>query len=627
MQKQQDIKRTEKAFGLWPSPITPQLIGAAVRLSDPQWDSDGRTLVWQEGRSGKGVLVARPLGEAPYEISGDKNVRGGVGYGGGDFTVRGGVVIFAAKDGRLHRRELGYGKPRAITPAFGSAASPQLSYDGQWVAFVHTCEGQDVLGLVDAEGRLWPVKLAAGADFYMQPAWHPSGELIAWVEWDHPNMPWDGTRLMVAALEGRTPETASVQHLAGNANTPILQPAFSPDGSYLSYVQNQGEWDQLLLQDLQSGESRVLVEGAALLKPAWIQGVCVQAWSADSAWIYYLKTQAGITALNRVKIADGTVEVLDLSPYTHLSQPSVSADARLALLASAPAVSTRVIDWHDGHQTIHQRSTGESIQPADLPSPYEISWTASDGETVYGIYSPPTSSHYEGRGLPPVIIHVHGGPTSSVTIGHNLEAAFFTSRGYGYLEVNYRGSTGYGRAYRQALNGNWGWLDVIDAAEGAQALIDQGLADPGRIVIKGGSAGGYTVLNALIRYPGRFKAGICSYGVSNLFTLAMDTHKFEARYTDSLVGALPEAAEKYRQWSPVFHAEKIQDPVVIFQGEEDKVVPPSQSEEIVAALKASGVPHEYHLYPGEGHGFRKSETLEAYYSTIERFLMQYVIFG
>jgi len=222
---------------------------------------------------------------------------------------------------------------------------------------------------------------------------------------------------------------------------------------------------------------------------------------------------------------------------------------------------------------------------------------------------------------------IHGGPTSSVSIGYDLEAAFFTSRGYGYLQVNYRGSTGYGRDYREALRGNWGNLDVIDAAGGAQALSDQKLADPERLVIKGGSAGGYTVLNTLIRFPGLYKAGICSYGVTNLFTLAMDTHKFEERYTDSLVGPLPEAAEKYREWSPVFHAEKIQDPVAIFQGEEDKVVPPSQSEEIVKALKANGVPHEYHLYPGEGHGFRKSETRQKYYEAIERFLMQYVIFG
>jgi dipeptidyl aminopeptidase/acylaminoacyl peptidase len=286
-----------------------------------------------------------------------------------------------------------------------------------------------------------------------------------------------------------------------------------------------------------------------------------------------------------------------------------------------------VISLEDGEVTIHQRSTSEAIPPQDLPTPYEIHWTSSDGETVYGIYSPPTSSRYEGKGLPPAIVLIHGGPTSSVNIGYNLEAAFFTSRGYGYLEVNYRGSTGFGRGYREALRGNWGNLDVIDAAGGAQALIDQGLADPDRLVIKGGSAGGYTVLNVLIRYPGLFKAGLCSYGVSNLFTLAMDTHKFEERYTDSLVGPLPEAAEKYRKWSPIFHAEKIQDPVAIFQGEEDKVVPQSQSDEIVKALKTNGVPHEYHLYPGEGHGFRKSETRQAYYEAIERFLMQYVIFG
>jgi dipeptidyl aminopeptidase/acylaminoacyl peptidase len=246
---------------------------------------------------------------------------------------------------------------------------------------------------------------------------------------------------------------------------------------------------------------------------------------------------------------------------------------------------------------------------------------------VYGIYSPPTSSRFEGTGLPPVIVYIHGGPTSSVLIGYDPETAFFTNRGYGYLSVNYRGSTGYGRAYREALRGRWGELDTIDAAGAAHALIDQKLGDPGKLVIKGGSAGGYAVLNTLINYPGLYKAGLCSYGVANLFTLAMDTHKFEERYTDSLVGPLPDAAEKYRAWSPVFHAEKIKDPVAIFQGELDKVVPPSQSEEIVKVLRAKGVPHEYHLYPGEGHGFRMAETRRAYYQAIERFLQQYVIYG
>jgi dipeptidyl aminopeptidase/acylaminoacyl peptidase len=627
MSEKKEPQKIEKAFGLWKSQITPELIAAAVRLGDSQWDTDGKTLVWREGRSGEGVLLAQPLGEAPYEVSGQKNVRGGVGYGGGDFTVRHGLVIFAAKDGRLYRRPLGHGFPEPITPAFGSLAAPQLSPDNRWVVFVHSYEGRDVLALVDSSGKDWPGKLAEGADFYMQPVWHPSGEAQAWIEWDHPNMPWDGTRLMYAVLEGDPPKIQAAQNLAGGVEIPILQPAFSPDGRYLSYIQNQDEWDQLILRDLQEGTEQVLVEGAALLKPAWIQGVVVQAWSPEGDAIFFMQKEAGITTLNQVDVESGEVSPVDLSPYTALSQPAVSAEGRLSLSASAPTISPRIISKKDNHITIHQRSTSEAIPPEDLPTPYEISWTSSDGETVYGIYSPPTSSRYQGRGLPPAIVLIHGGPTSSVSIGYDLEAAFFTNRGYGYLQVNYRGSTGYGRKYREALRGNWGDLDVIDAAGGAQALIDQRLAEPNRLVIKGGSAGGYTVLNTLIRYPGLFKAGICSYGVTNLFTLAMDTHKFEERYTDSLVGALPEAVEKYRKWSPIFHAEKIQDPVAIFQGEEDKVVPPSQSEEIVKALKANGVPHEYHLYPGEGHGFRKSETRRKYYEAIERFLMQVVVFG
>ncbi|MBW6467477.1 MAG: S9 family peptidase, partial [Brevefilum sp.] len=551
----------------------------------------------------------------------------GVGYGGGDFAVRDGLVVFAAKDGRLYRRSLATGFSAPITPEFGSAAAPQISPDQRWVAFVHTYEGGDVLAVVDAAGKRWPDKLALGADFYMQPVWHPDGRAIAWVEWDHPNMPWDGTRLMYAALEGSPPRIKAAQHLGGGEDVPILQPAFSPNGRYLSYIRNEGEWDQLMLLDLESGQLTALVADASLLKPAWIQGVVVQAWSAKSDRIFFLESQAGVSALSQVEIATGAVTPVDLAPYTSLSQLSVNPEGRMALVASAPSISPRVISTQGDEITIHQRSTSEALSPADLPTPYEIQWTAEDGEAVYGIYSPPTSSRYTAQGLPPAIVLIHGGPTSSVTIGYDLEASFFTSRGYGYLSVNYRGSTGYGRTYREALRGKWGDLDVIDAAGGAQALINQGLADPGKLVIKGGSAGGYTVLNTLIRFPGMFKAGLCSYGVSNLFTLAMDTHKFEERYTDSLVGPLPEAADKYRAWSPVFHAEAIKDPVAIFQGEEDKVVPPSQSEEIVKALKANGVPHEYHLYPGEGHGFRRSETRRAYYQAIERFLLQYVIYG
>ncbi len=627
MQSQNEDKKIQKAYGVWPSPISPDLIAGALRLSDPKWDSDGRTLVWLEGRSGKGVLVAQPQGEAPYDISGEIDVHGGVGYGGGDFTVQNGLVIFAGKDGRLYRRELGRGFPKAITPAFGSAASPVVSPDNKFVVFVHTYEGRDVLGLVDTEGRLWPRKLIQGADFYMQPVWHLSGKSLAWVEWDHPNMPWDGTRLMVAEVDGAIPQIKSAVQLAGDQDTPILQPAFSPDGKYLSYVQNRGEWDQLVLRNLKNGQEKILVSDAALLEPAWIQGVRVQAWMPDSQSIVFLQKVSGALTLQKVEIDSGSVTPIQLDAYTMLSQPSVSASGAVALTGNSPAVSTRVISVAGPEILIHKRSTAESIPTGDLPRPYEIEWTSRDGKTVYGIYSPPNNARFEGVGLPPAIVKIHGGPTSASDIGYDLDAAFFTSRGYGFLDVNYRGSTGYGRNYRNALRGNWGKMDVIDATDGAHALIDQGLADPERLVIKGGSAGGFTVLNALVRFPGLFKAGLCFYGVSNLFTLAMDTHKFEERYTDSLVGPLPQAAEKYREWSSVFHADMIKDPLAIFQGEEDRVVPPSQSEAIVDALKANRVPYEYHLYPGEGHGFRKAETLRDCYAAMERFLIQYVIYG
>ena len=276
---------------------------------------------------------------------------------------------------------------------------------------------------------------------------------------------------------------------------------------------------------------------------------------------------------------------------------------------------------------IEARSGGESLAPEFLPPPRGITWKAPDGSPVYGLYTPPSHPEYAGQGLPPAILHIHGGPTSQTPVAYSPETAYFTSRGYAYLAVNYRGSSGYGRSYRNALRQRWGEVDIEDAAGAAQALVDQGLADPGKIVIEGGSAGGYTVLNALIHYPGRFKAGICEYGVSNLFTLAMDTHKFEERYLDSMVGPLPEASARYHDWSPIFHADAIRDPLAVFQGKDDKVVPQAQSDEIVAALRQRGVPHIYRLYDGEGHGFRKRETIIDYLKETERFLQQYVLFA
>jgi dipeptidyl aminopeptidase/acylaminoacyl peptidase len=287
--------------------------------------------------------------------------------------------------------------------------------------------------------------------------------------------------------------------------------------------------------------------------------------------------------------------------------------------------------WEKGEIKVIKRSMADNLSDEYLPSPKKITWAAPDETPVHGLYYPPSSAQYEGDGLPPLIVDIHGGPTSQKYEQHQAnsrnEAFFYTSRGFGFLQVNYRGSTGYGRSYMLALRKKWGPLDVEDAVGGAQALVEQGLADPKRLVIMGGSAGGYTALNALVKKPGFFKAGVVLYPVTNLFTLEMDTHKFERDYNATMVGRLPEDADFFKEWSSVFHADKIRDAIALFHGAEDKAIDPEQSETVAAALRANKVPHIFRLYEGEGHGWRKAETIEAFYKEVVAFLQQYVIFG
>lgn len=621
------ISKQKLPFGLWPSPITPEMIGQGIRLQDVCWSRDGSYLLWSQSLSGKTNIYAKPDDGSPYDLTGTLNPSGGVGYGGGEFIAGSDFIIFVEKNGRLYKRHIGTGYPKTITPAFGHAASPTLSPDEKWVVFVHSYEDTDVLGLIDKDGFSWPSILKSGSDFYMQPAWSPNGKGLAWVEWDHPNMPWDGTRLKFAILDGERPTIFEEHILDGGKDLPIFQPEFSPNGKFLSYIRQAGDLDELVLLNLETGERQIIVKDAILLRPAWVQGIRSYAWDPSGKTIYFLEGQQAISLLKSVDIDTREIKTINMDLYTSLGQISISKSGQIALFATSPTSPTRLLVLDKDQTQVVVRSPAECIVADDLPLSLPIDWISSDGQRVFGIYYPPTNSQFTSDGLPPVIVYIHGGPTSQVGIGFDLDTAFFTSRGYGYFVVNYRGSTGFGRSYMLALRQRWGELDTQDAVEGAKALISMGLADPDRLVIKGGSAGGYTVLNSLIQYPRFFKAGLCSYGVSNLFTLEMDTHKFEAHYNASLVGTLPEAAKRFYDWSPVFHADRIKDPVAVFQGAEDKVVTPDQSETIVAALRANHVPHEYHLYEGEGHGFRKSETLIKHYNAIDRFLKQYVIFS
>jgi dipeptidyl aminopeptidase/acylaminoacyl peptidase len=533
---------------------------------------------------------------------------------------------------------LAYGAALPLTPAFGHAAAPTVSPDRRFAVFVHTYEEQDCLAIVDTEGAHWPQKLVSGADFYMQPCWHPQGRRLAWVAWNHPQMPWEGSHLQIGTVcddASGLPYVADIQTLAGSESIGIFQPTFSSDGRFLAYVSNQTGWDNLYLYDLEAGSHRALLSEPCtdIGQPAWAQGMRTYGFRHDSRVLYYLPNAQGVRRLWSYDLAANiaTEHHTGLEAYTFLDQPALAPmHPRLACIASAATLPPRIITLDldsPHHARVCRRSTSESVPPQELSAPHRVTWSAARGERIHGLFYPPQSLRFQGRGQPPALILIHGGPTSQAVTSYQANVQFFTTRGFTVLQVNHRGSTGYGKAYVDALRGQWGIVDVEDAVTGAQYLVQQGWADATKLVIMGGSAGGYTVLQALVHHPGFFKAGVCLYGISNLFTLAASTHKFEAHYLDSLIGPLPEAAERYRERSPLFAAERIRDPIALFQGDIDQVVPKDQADAIVASLARRRVPHEYHVYVGEGHGFRKTATIAQFYTSVEAFLRQYVLFA
>jgi dipeptidyl aminopeptidase/acylaminoacyl peptidase len=394
-----------------------------------------------------------------------------VGYGGGDFTVAHG---WATSPGRGRLRQASGDKARPILPGFGSAASPRVSPDGKWLVYVHSYERVDGLALTDAEGRLWPRKLAFGTDFVMQPAWHPAGTHLAYIAWDHPLMPWDGTELRVATLEesGGAPCVASVETIAGDSATAIFQPEFSPDGRHVAYVSDKTSWTQLYLYDLEKKSHAMLTTGEAEHgRPAWSQGMRVYGWTHDGRALYYLRNDQGVYSLWRYDVQGGASQRINaLDHYTSMSQLAVSPRREaVALIASASKIPPRIISYEPEGldvpqrlslpdtptisitveegvgERIHRRSSSENLLPDQLSEARAITWTGHDGETVYGIYYPPASDACEGAGAPPLIVEVHGGPTSQRGTAHDGEAQFLATRGFAVLQVNHRGSTAMGK--------------------------------------------------------------------------------------------------------------------------------------------------------------------------------------
>lgn len=609
-------------FGAWPSTISAaQVAAGATPLSGLMLGgADGCDIFWLAGRAaqaGRSALL-RYHGVHEEEVTPmPYNVRSRVHeYGGGAYAVDGDTVYFSHfADNRLYRLDLTADapEPQAITAA-GQQRFADLAIDRQRnrLIAVRELHGDDhgqphnTLCAIGTDGS--EQVLVQGADFYSSPRVAPDGSALAWLSWNHPDMPWQGTTLWLAAIaaDGTLGEA---RRIAGSREESVCQPEWSPDG-LLHFVSDRSGWWNLyrLCRDGQRTEGLCPME-AEFATPQWTFGNSMYGFRSASEIIctYIVK---GVSHLARLLPASGKLEAI-ANPYAEIRELRVAA-GYIVMLAGSPTIPLELarIDFTEEGVEILAQSIAQLPEEACLSIPSSISYPSANGRTAHAFFYPPCNPAVQAPqgSKPPVIVIGHGGPTGMTVNTLKLATQYWTSRGFGVLDVNYGGSTGFGRAYRDLLKGQWGIIDVEDCVAGAQALVARGLADEQRLIIRGSSAGGLTTLCALT-FHHTFKLGASYYGVSDLAGLDADSHKFESHYNEYLIAPQPAAAELYKARSPIHHTDKLSCPMIFFQGLDDKVVPPKQSEMMVQALKARGVPVAYVALEGEGHGFRKADTI------------------
>jgi dipeptidyl aminopeptidase/acylaminoacyl peptidase len=604
-------------YGSWKSPIDADLV-ASAGVGLQQVRIDGEDIYWIEARpqeGGRKVVVRRtPDGTLEDATPPPFNARTRVHeYGGGDYAVHNGTVYFSNfADQRIYKNRPGE-QPLPLTPSGSFRYADAVIAPRQKLLICvredHSVSGEPVNSLVgvDLDGGTAVRILVSGSDFYASPRLSPDGSKLAWLSWNHPNMPWDGTELWIADIAGDGSLSRAVK-VAGGDSESIFQPEWSPDGSIYFVSDRTGWWN---LYRLTNGKVEPLHPmDAEFGKPQWTFGQSTYAF--DSArWIVCAYIQYGAARLGLLDVDDGSLEEIEL-PFTALSEVHTKSD-QVLLIAGSSAEPLSVVSYSRTTRAskIFRRSSSIAIDPGFLSTPEEIKFPTAGNQSAHGFYYAPKNRDTVGPAneKPPLVVMSHGGPTSSTSTSLRLSIQYWTSRGIAVLDVDYRGSSGYGRAYRDALKGQWGIADVDDCANGARYLVAQGKADGKRLAITGGSAGGYTTLCALT-FRDTFKAGASHYGISDLEALAKDTHKFESRYLDGLIGPYPERRDLYVERSPIHFTDRLACPMILFQGLEDKVVPPNQAEKMVEAVRAKGLPVAYLTFEGEQHGFRKAENIK-----------------
>ena len=618
------------ACGTWPSPISAAVVAAgATPLSQPQLD--GADAYWLAGRASEGgrTTLMRQRGQDLVEMTpAPFNVRTRVHeYGGGACLVDGGDIWFSNfADNRLYCARDG-GAPTPLTQN-GEHRFADFVRDARRCRLLavredHSAASAQPVNTICAIGDDGSETiLVQGSDFYAAPRLSPDGAQLAWLSWDHPRMPWQGTELWLAEVRGDG-ALGVPRLIAGGPLEAICQPEWSP-ASTLHFVSDRSGWWNLYR--FTGDKVQPLCERAAEFgAPHWSFGGSMYGFRSDDE-IICTYIEHGVSCLAQLSCASGKLQLI-ANPYEEIRDLRVSGSVAV-LLGGAPTIALELarIDLYNGQHEILARSITELPPEGYLSVPESISYPTSGERTAHAFYYPPRNAQIEAEAgsRPPLMVISHGGPTGMASNTLKLATQFWTSRGFAVLDVNYGGSSGFGRAYRDALKGRWGIIDVDDCVVGARYLAQRGMVDPERLVIRGGSAGGLTTLCALT-FHDVFKAGASYYGVSDLAGLDADSHKFESHYNDYLIGPKPDAERLYQERSPINHADKLKRPMIFFQGLDDKVVPPQQSEVMVEALKKSGVPVAYMTLEGEGHGFRKADSIVR---TLEAELYFYLrIFG
>jgi dipeptidyl aminopeptidase/acylaminoacyl peptidase len=608
-------------YGSWASPISADLLlhHGRVQFRNQMLRWDGADLYWSELRPYEGgrIVVCRRHADGRIEdlVPEGYNARSRVHeYGGGHFAVKDGTLYFTNfKDQRLYRKDRN-AAPRAITPAADIRHADMTVDESRGRVYAvredHTTGAPEAVNSIvalDADGKREAITVASGNDFYSTPKLSPDGRRLVWQTWNHPNMPWDGAEIWVGELDAAG-NVSSKRKIAGGPEEAAQQPAWSPGGE-LYFVSDRGGWWNLYRARGESDEP-VAPREAEFGAPQWAFGQRFFDFHGPDELVCIFTDHSG-SKLARVDLSSGRVEVTRLL-YTTLFGVQVFGD-KAAMFASSGLLAERVLvlDLATNAEEIVKTANPAHVDSGYLSAGKPIEFRTEGGETAHASFYPPRNQDYQAPDgeRPPLVVHSHGGPTGIAGQTYAFQYQYWTSRGFALVDVNYGGSAGFGRAYRQRLNGNWGVVDVDDCINAAKHLVERGLVDPKRISITGGSAGGFTVLLSLTKRD-FYAAGASHYGIGELESFAKETHKFESRYCDTLLGPYPERADVYRDRSAIHFADRMSAPVILFQGLEDRIVPPDQAETFVAACRAKRLPVAYVPFEGEQHGFRQDKNIK-----------------